>query len=193
MNSNEIRRRPAPNPNTPFSRVLRCSFTGYRPQKMPFGFNEDDPQCVDFKKRLSETIEMLIFQGYTHFLSGGALGMDMFAAECVIELRARYPFIALEMVIPFDKQSDKWEKSYQERYNTLMKDADIITYTGHNYTKGCMFIRNRYLVNNADLLLAAFDGQSGGTAMTVKYAKDNGVQVIEIPPVAQKGCISYSA
>lgn len=193
MNSNEVRRRPSANPNTPFARVLRCSFTGYRPQKMPFGFNEKDPLCEDFKKRLKETIEMLILQGYSHFLSGGALGMDMFAAECVIALRRHYPFIALEMVIPFDKQADKWEETFQQRYNLLMKEADIITYTGHSYTRGCMFVRNRYLVNNADLLLAAFDGQTGGTAMTVKYAKDNGVQLIEITPVVRKGCDSYSA
>ena len=46
-----------------------------------------------------------------------------------------------------------------------------------------MFIRNRYLVNNADLLLAAYDGQPGGTAMTIGYAKANGVTVQIIQPV----------
>lgn len=54
----------------------RCAFTGYRPQKMPFGFDENDPRCIDFKRRLREAIEDLIGQGYAHFLSGGALGMD---------------------------------------------------------------------------------------------------------------------
>lgn len=44
-------------------------------------------------------------------------------------------------------------------------------------TKGCMFRRNRYLVDNSDVLLAAYDGQAGGTAMTCEYARQNGVQV----------------
>ena len=39
------------------------------------------------------------------------------------------------------------------------------------YTKSCMFTRNRYLVDNADLLLAAYDGQPGGTQMTVRPLK----------------------
>lgn len=53
----------------------RCAFTGYRPQKMPFGFNEADPRCVEFKARLLDTIEGLIGKGYVHFISGGAMGM----------------------------------------------------------------------------------------------------------------------
>ena len=51
----------------------RCAFTGYRPQKMPFGFNESDPRCVDFKRRVKETIQALYDMGYRHFISGGAL------------------------------------------------------------------------------------------------------------------------
>ena len=34
-------------------RVLRCAFTGYRPQKMlPYKFDESHPLCIDFKERL---------------------------------------------------------------------------------------------------------------------------------------------
>ena len=39
---------------------------------------------------------------YRHFISGGALGMDMFAAEAVLELRARHPDMILEMASSFD-------------------------------------------------------------------------------------------
>ncbi len=161
----------------------RCSFTGYRPQKMPFGFNENDARCVDFKARLHATIEMLIEQGYAHFISGGAMGMDMFAAEAVIDLKEKYPWIILEMVSPFDAQASKWQPEYQVRHDRLFDSADITTATGHEYTKGSMFRRNRYLVDNADLLLAAYDGQPGGTAMTCEYAQQTGIPVIKIPPV----------
>ena len=83
----------------------RCAFTGYRPQKMPFGFNESDPRCIDFKRRVKDAIQSLYEQGYRHFISGGALGMDMFAAEAVLELRAQHPDMILEMVSPFDDQA----------------------------------------------------------------------------------------
>lgn len=183
---NVIRRRPAADPTHPDSRVRRCAFTGYRPQKMAFGFDELDPRCVDFKERLKTTIEMLIWEGYSHFLSGGAMGMDMYAAEIVLELRKEYPWIGLEMVIPFDTQPDKWNELYQARYNILLEAADIITFTSHEYTKGALFRRNRYLVDNADLLLAAYDGQPGGTQMTCDYARKVGVPVCQIRPVVDK-------
>ena len=50
---------------------------GYRPAKMPFGYDEDDPRCIGFKARLRYTIEALIGEVYAHFISGGALGIDM--------------------------------------------------------------------------------------------------------------------
>lgn len=69
------------------------------------------------------------------------------------------------------------------RHERLFAAADIITATGHQYTKACMFRRNRYLVDNADLLLAAYDGQPGGTAMTVQYAVDTRIAVQLIAPI----------
>ena len=38
------------------------------------------------------------------------------------------------------------------------------------------------MVDNANLLLAAYDGQPGGTAMTVEYAENTGVPVSIIFP-----------
>ena len=107
----EIRRRTNPS-------YFRCAFTGYRPQKMPFGFDETDPRCVDFKSRLQDSIEALIGEGYAHFISGGAMGMDIFAAEIVLSLKEKYPWIILEMVSPFDGQADKWSAEYQAAQKT---------------------------------------------------------------------------
>ena len=176
MVKNVVRKKPA-------ARSRRVAFTGYRPQKMPFGFDETDDRCVDFKLRLYNTIESLIDQGYRHFISGGALGMDMFAAEAVLELKDKYPDITLEMVSPFDGQTAKWPPQYQRRHDWLFDQADIVTATGHAYTKGAFFTRNRYMVNNADILLAAYDGQPGGTQMTIQYARQAGIQVCCIKPV----------
>ena len=111
------------------------------------------------------------------------MGMDMFAAETVLELKKKYPEILLEMVSPFDAQAAKWPPEYQWRHNALFRSADIVTVTGHVYTKSCMFVRNRYMVENADLLLAAYDGQPGGTQRTIQYAKQMGIQVCCIKPV----------
>lgn len=100
------------------------AFTGHRPQKLPFGFDETDPRCVDFKRRLCNSIEMMILEGYTHFISGGALGMDMYAAEAVLTLREQYPEITLEIAIPHDGQTAKWPQSLRDRAERIREEAD---------------------------------------------------------------------
>ena len=173
--TNTVKRHSAPG-------AKRCAFTGYRPQKMPFGFNESDPRCIDFKRRVKDTIQALYDMGYRHFISGGALGMDMFAAEAVLELRAQHPDMILEMVSPFDDQAARWSPELRARHDWLFAQADITTATGHAYTRSAMFRRNHYLVDNADLLLAAYDGQPGGTAMTCELARRYDVPVMKIKP-----------
>ena len=67
-----IRREPQAGPDHPGGKILRCAFTGYRPQNMPFGSNEEDVRCVDFKQRIRYVIESLVKGGYSHILTGGA-------------------------------------------------------------------------------------------------------------------------
>ena len=169
---------------SPFSQTsdLRCAFTGHRPQKLPFGFDESDPRCREFKLRIEASIEVLIVNGFTHFISGGALGMDMFAAEAVLRLKRKYPHIRLEMAIPFRGQSERWAVEYRERYERLIAHADMMTVLGDVFDRNCVFHRNRYMVDNADILLACYSGGAGGTGMTVQYARRTGIPVALILP-----------
>lgn len=164
----------------------RCAFTGYRPMKMPFGYDEECQQALDFKHRLHDTIEMLILQGYKHMISGGAQGMDIMAAEAVLDLQKEYPEVTLEIAVPFEAQAAKWAVDYRTRWQECIDRADVVTVLSHEYTKSCLFARNRYLVTQADILLACFDGKEGGTMNTVEYAQRNGCRVCLIPPVKKE-------
>lgn len=54
-----------------------CCFTGHRPQKLPFKFDEQHPDCVRLKKLLRQELVRLITEaGVTHFITGMALGID---------------------------------------------------------------------------------------------------------------------
>ena len=160
-----------------------CAFTGYRPQKMPWGEDEGSPLCVAFKARLKRALESLIGDGYVTFLSGCARGFDTMAAEAVLELRETYPWIRLEMVSPWDGQANRWSDADKLRRAHLFEQADQIVYISHVYSKEVYFKRNAWMVAHCDLLLAAFDGQPGGTAMTVAYAHERGVKVARLLPV----------
>ena len=160
-----------------------CAFTGYRPSKMPWGYDETDARCVEFRFRLREALEYLIGRGYADFLSGGALGFDQMAAEIVLSLREKYPWIRLIMVIPFAGQADRWTEEQRGRWLDIIAASDRVVHISRDYDKGVFFRRNHYLVEHADLLLAAYDGQPGGTAGTVAYARRHGVRVSRLAPV----------
>ena len=67
--------------------MYKVSFTGYRPQKLPFR-GESDPACADLKRRIYAEIERLYEHGAGEFYTGMALGVDMWCAEAVLKLKS---------------------------------------------------------------------------------------------------------
>lgn len=80
-------------------------------------------------------------------------------------------------------QSEKWCEADQAHWRDLCEQADRITLLSDSYDKGCMFRRNRYMVEHSALLLACYDGQPGGTKMTIDAAKRMHRQVLVVPPL----------
>ena len=162
--------------------MYKVSFTGYRPQKLPF-FGEDDPMCVGLKMRISRQIEKLTDSGAGEFFTGMALGVDIWCAEAVLELKASRPDIKLTAVIPCRGQELKWNSAEQRRYHDILERCDKVLCLAESYTKDCMLARNRTLVDLCDLMVAVYDGKSGGTKHTVDYAEKKGRRIVIIPPM----------
>ena len=102
-----------------------CSFTGHRPQHLPFGMNENDERCVRLKEiPKEEIINFIEKEDVTLFITGMALGVDLYAAEIVLDLKARYPSITLESAIPCETQAVKWSMAQRERYYDIAAQCD---------------------------------------------------------------------
>ena len=87
-----------------------CAFTGHRPKGL--GYPESDGRCTALKEKLRALIVKLIEEeGVTHFISGMAQGVDMYAAEIVLELKKQYPQITLECAIPYERQAVRWPEA----------------------------------------------------------------------------------
>jgi len=163
-----------------------CSFTGHRPSKFPWKYNEKDSRCVELKSMLSLQIEKLASAGITDFYSGMALGVDCWAAMSVLALREKQPVVKLHCVLPCEGQSEKWMLSDQVQYQSILDNADSVEYVSRIYHKNCMLDRNRRLVDSAAFLLAVYNGEyRGGTAATVRYARKVGREIWIIDPIAQ--------
>lgn len=85
-----------------------CAFTGHRPRKFPWGYNEMDIRCIALKRLLSEQIAKLVDAGYTDFFSGMAEGTDTWAALAVLNLKKENPVLKLHCVLPFEGQANQW-------------------------------------------------------------------------------------
>ncbi len=162
-----------------------CAFTGHRPRKFPWGYDETDARCVALKQTLAKQIAKLVDAGYTDFLSGMAEGTDTWAALAVLALKKENPALKLHCVLPCEVQADKWAASARELYFSILEQADSVVYVSREYSKDCMLKRNRYLVDHAACLLAVYNGEwRGGTAMTVRYARKMGREIIILNPLS---------
>ena len=157
-----------------------CCFTGHRPAKLPWGSIEGDPRCLSLKAEIAARLEGIYELGYRNFICGMAEGCDLYFAEAVLAMRDHLPDVTLEAAIPCDRQADKWTAAQQRRYEHIMAESDTVTFVQHRYSPGCMMRRNRYMVDRSSLLLACFDGQTGGTMNTILYAQRSGLKVILI-------------
>ena len=165
---------------------IACAFTGHRPKKLPWRYDETDSRCVALKEELTGQITKLAEAGVTDFFSGMAEGTDVYCAQIVLDLRKKNPALNLHCVLPCEGQADSWSDSAQERYHTIVGQADFVDYVSRKYYDGCMLARNRRLVDQAGILLAVYNGERrGGTAATVRYARKAGREIIMIDPFTQ--------
>lgn len=163
-----------------FDRETSCAFTGHRPKGLPWGDREDDPRCLALRQELAARLEGIYQAGYRHYICGMAHGCDMFFAQAVLALRDIHSDVSLEAAIPCQGQSRSWPRPQRELYEDILSRCDKSTLIQQDYSPGCMMRRNRYMVDNASLLLACFSGQPGGTMNTILYAQRQGLSLITI-------------
>ena len=159
-----------------------CCFSGYRPEKLPWGIDEGSKRCGLMKETLLDEAGLVVLSGIRNFVCGMARGSDMFFCEAILFLREKYTGITLEAAIPYEGQSSGWREADRKRYDRLVEQCDFVTYVSLRYSKSCMIRRNRYMVDKSSVLLAVFDGKYGGTKNTMKYAAKRGLEIIEIKP-----------
>ncbi len=163
--------------------MKKCCFTGHRPRSLPWGYNEKSLKCFAFKKELKKVINNVIdSDNVSYFITGMAMGVDIMAGEIIAKEKIFCDNLFLEAAIPCKNQTEKWKQEYIDRYEDLLEYCDKITYVSEDYTSDCMLKRNKYMVDNSDIVIAVWDGRSGsGTGATVNYARKQGKKVIIIP------------
>lgn len=146
-----------------------CAFTGHRNLK-----------DTDFDELLLErVVENLVKNGTKRFLCGMAVGFDLKAAQTVIALKRRYD-IELVACLPCENQAERYSEENKRLYESILEKCDETVILEKEYKSGCMHKRDRYLVDNCDILVSFLRKSSGGTYYTVNYAKKSDKKIIEL-------------
>ncbi|MCL2213449.1 MAG: DUF1273 domain-containing protein [Oscillospiraceae bacterium] len=150
-----------------------CCFTGHR--------IIDRRIVPDLQNCLRDTVESLYDRGYTNFISGGAMGFDLYAAVEVLNLKANCPDVTLRLALPCLGHFRKWRPADVQLFRHVFERCNDVEYISREYYNGCTMVRNKFMVDNSNLCVAFLsDTNKGGTLATVKFARQKGMDVMNL-------------
>ena len=124
---------------------------------------------AEVREWLYRQVAELLRTGARVFLLGGYGEFDRMAAAVVWELKSDYPGVQSILVLPYpDKKADTHNYDCTE-YPPLEK-------VPRRYT---ISHRNRYMVEQADVVVAYVGHSWGGAAQTLKFAQRRNKKVIQ--------------
>ncbi|MBE6582658.1 MAG: DUF1273 domain-containing protein [Ruminococcaceae bacterium] len=158
-------------------------FTGHRAMT--------DEELKSSALLVSEQIKTLYAKGIRNYYAGGAIGFDLAAAVTVLNMKRVYPDITLNLALPCPEYQSKWTRSQVELFDRVRTRADNEVYVSESYHRGCMQVRNKYMVDKSAVCIAYLREKTGGTYNTVTYALKKGRQVINLTDVPLTDQISF--
>ena len=154
-------------------RKHRCCFTGHRPNKM-------DMTEEEIKPLLEKAIDDAVAEGYVTFITGMAQGTDIWAAEIVLERKKTNKNLHLICALPHPNFEFKRSMTEKIRFNKIIKKADLVKEINNHYFTGCYQVRNEWMVDRSNLVIAVFNGSKSGTKNTIDYSKKKGVMIVNV-------------
>ena len=150
--------------------------TGHEPkelnQLMKYGdFN--DISFMEYIETMGYIIDKHLRAGYQLFMSNISAGVNLDFAEMVKQLwYINYTNVQVEIVLPSKKQKIEMSLDDKQRYEEIVKGADIITYVEHKQNFDFVQKDNKYMVNKANKIIVFWNGEKIGTIWnTIQYAK----------------------
>ncbi|MBQ9543960.1 MAG: DUF1273 family protein [Clostridia bacterium] len=155
------------------TKKITCAFTGHRPERL-------DATEIKVKNWLTEQIEKAAGDGYRRFISGMQRGVDLWAAQAVLELRERMPDVKLIAASAFRgmENSSDWNDEWRAVYKKVIGAANEVHFIGAIPGRVSYFMRNDWMVDRASRLIAVSTGAPGGTQKTIDRARRLGLEII---------------
>ena len=136
-----------------------------------FGHREIDNPLEVEEQLYDIVLHLLESKEYVEFLVGRNGEFDQLVSSTVRRVKRNYrdDNSALVLVLPYlSAEYEKNEEAFQEYYD----EVEICQSSSAAHFKAAMQVRNREMVDRADLVLCCIERKSGGAYQTVLYAKN---------------------
>ena len=148
--------------------------TGHRPNRLGgYSYSTQDKLA-----RLATTAVQQLQPSYGY--CGGALGWDMAWGEALMD--AGIPYC---MALPWPDMGLRWSFNQRLTFRLLKEKADRVHYLSDRYYKGVYIVRDKYMVDNAQGVVALLDptATTSGTYQTVQYAESLHLPIMNLWPL----------
>jgi uncharacterized phage-like protein YoqJ len=144
--------------------------TGHRPNKVG-GYSQEASSKLYYLAK-----DWLAVNKPDKVISGMALGWDQALANAAYVLDI--PFVA---AVPFAGQQQAWPEESRQFFDFLLGAAEeIVIVSDGGYAPWKMQVRNEWMVDHCDTVLALWDGNNGGTGNCIKYANKVGKPIVNL-------------
>lgn len=156
---------------------MRIALTGHRPQRLGLLNDERSEDWNHLKDWLYGVLTIAACVEPIDIYSGMASGSDILLALTAIQMKKKGINMRLHCVLPCKNYN-----ATNEYCNEIKTSADEWIELSDEFYEGCDNVRDQYLVNHCDILLAIWDKKkSGGVWSTMRKAQKVGKPIICCP------------
>lgn len=162
------------------------TISGYKAHEIGI-FKQTDPAITIIKKALKQHVESKINEGLEWVIVSGQLGVELWAAEVVLELKTIYPSLNLAILTAFENHDENWNEGNQEHYQRIAMEADFVDAISKKPYENPQQLRNKnhFHLLKSDGLLMVYDEEKEGSPkylweLAKKYRETNDYDLTQI-------------
>ena len=126
-----------------------------------------------------EVYKILKSHSYVNFLIGRTGEFDLMAALTIRRVMRTYSRINCSLILVLPYQNSSVENT-RDSFLNLYDEIEICPQSADVYYKSAFQVRNQNMIDRSDLVLCCIEHESGGAYQTVKYARQQKCQIINL-------------